>query len=184
MRAFQAYMDQTIELMRAGMAAGMMHPKVIMQRVPAQIEKVIVEDPKTSAFYKPFTKFPAAISEEKQRELASAAQQALREQVIPAYRKFKPFFNSEYLPKCLDSVGIWQLPQGQQMYAFFARRYTTTDLTPDQIHELGLREVSRIDAEMDRVMKSVGFTGTREQFFEFLRSDPRFFYKTGDEVLE
>ncbi|HEY7086508.1 MAG TPA: DUF885 domain-containing protein [Tepidisphaeraceae bacterium] len=184
LRAFPEHMDQTIELMRAGMAAGIMHPKVIMQRVPAQIDKVIVEDPKNSAYYKPFKKFPAAISEEKQRELASAAQQVLAEQVIPAYRKFKPFFENEYLPKCLDSVGIWQLPQGEQMYAFFARRYTTTDLSPDQIHELGLREVSRIDAEMDRVMKSAGFAGTREQFFEFLRSDPRFFYKSGDELLE
>jgi uncharacterized protein (DUF885 family) len=184
LRSFPAYMDQTIELMRAGMAAGMMHPRVIMQRVPAQIDKVIVDDPKTSAFYKPFTKFPAAMPDEKQRELASAAQQAIREQVIPAYCKFKPFFNSEYLPKCLESVGIWQLPQGEQMYAFFARRYTTTTLSPDQIHELGLREVSRIDAEMERVMKSTGFAGTREQFFEFLRSDPRFFYKTGDELIE
>ncbi|MGH9670520.1 MAG: DUF885 domain-containing protein, partial [Terriglobales bacterium] len=90
----------------------------------------------------------------------------------------------EYYPACFDQVGAWQMPMGQEMYAARARRFTTTDLTPEQIHELGLSEVERIRAEMQAVMGQVGFKGTRKEFFQYLRTDPKFYYKTGDELLE
>ena len=183
LRAFPARVDQTIEVMREGVRKRMAHPKVIMQRVPAQIEKQIVDDPTKSDWFKPLANFPPAINEGDRKRLSAAASDALRDAVIPAYRKFGEFFAKEYLPACLDEVGIWQLPRGDEMYAMFVRQYTTTQLTPDQVHELGLAEVKRINAEMDSVMQQTDFKGSRAEFFNFLRSDPRFFYKDGDALL-
>ena len=184
MRAFPVLMDQTIALMREGIKERMVHPKVIMQRLPAQIDKQIVSDPTQSGFYKPFQHFSAEISPADQQELSQEARQAIEQQVVPAYKKFKEFFVNEYLPACFDQVGIWQVPHGDELYAYDVRRYTTTDLTPDQVHEIGLKEVARIRAEMDRVMQQTGFKGTREEFFKFLRTDPQFYYKSPDDLFE
>ena len=184
MRAFPVLMDQTIALMREGIKERMVHPKVIMQRLPAQIDKQIVSDPTQSGFYKPFQHFSAEISPADQQELSQEARQAIEQQVVSAYKKFKEFFVNEYLPACFDQVGIWQVPHGDELYAYDVRRYTTTDLTPDQVHEIGLKEVARIRAEMDRVMQQTGFKGTREEFFKFLRTDPQFYYKSPDDLFE
>jgi uncharacterized protein (DUF885 family) len=184
MRSFPVLMDQTIDLMREGIKERMVHPKVIMQRLPAQIDKQIVSDPTQSGFYKPFQHFSSQISSADQQQLAQEARQTIEQQVVPAYKKFKEFFVKEYLPACFDQVGIWQVPHGDELYAYDVRRYTTTDLTPDQVHEIGLKEVARIRAEMDRVMQQTGFKGTREEFFKFLRTDPHFYYKSPDDLFE
>ncbi len=188
LRAFPAYVDQTMALMREGIRRRMVLPKVIMQRVPAQIEKQIPrsardDNPEASPFYKPFRQFPNAIPEAERARLAKAAREAIASGVIPAFRRFKQFFVEEYLPACFDQVGAWQMPRGEEMYAFFARRYTTTSMTPKQIHELGLSEVQRIRAEMQAVMEKGGFRGTLPEFFQFLRTDPRFYYKSPEELL-
>lgn len=183
LRSFPRYMDQTIALMREGIRARMLLPKVIMQRIPAQIDKQIVADPQESPFYKPFKRFPGSIPSAEQARLAQAARQAIAENIIPSFKKFKEFFVGEYLPASLEQVGIWQLPNGEEMYAYFARRYTTTNLTPREIHELGLSEVRRIRTEMQRIMDQVGFKGSLQDFFQFLRTDPRFYYKTPEELL-
>lgn len=183
LRALPTYVDQTIALMRDGIRRKMVHPRIIMQRVPAQIAVQVVDDATRSPFYRPFTRFPSQIPAEAQQRLSSSAADAIREDVVPAYRRFAAFFNDEYLPACLENPGIWQLPRGAEMYAFFARRFTTTELTPDEIHNIGLAEVARIGGEMDKIIAEVNFTGTREQFFSHLRTDPRFFHKTGDELL-
>lgn len=184
MRSFPVLMDQTIDLMREGIKERMVHPKVIMQRLPAQIDKQIVSDPTQSGFYKPFQHYSSEISAADQQQLSQEARQAIEQQVVPAYKKFKEFFVKEYLPACFDQVGIWQVPHGDELYAYDVRRYTTTDLTPDQVHEIGLKEVARIRAEMDRVMQQTGFKGTREEFFKFLRTDPQFYYKSPDDLFE
>ncbi len=184
MRSFPVLMDQTIALMREGIKERMVHPKVIMQRLPAQIDKQIVSDPAQSGFYKPFEHYSSEISAADQQQLSQEARQAIEHQVVPAYKKFKEFFVKEYLPACFDQVGIWQVPHGDELYAYDVRRYTTTDLTPDQVHEIGLKEVARIRAEMDRVMQQTGFKGTREEFFKFLRTDPQFYYKSPDDLFE
>ncbi|MER3427698.1 MAG: DUF885 domain-containing protein [Pyrinomonas sp.] len=183
LRSFPRYMDQTIALMREGIRARMLLPKVIMQRVPAQIDKQIVADPQESPFYKPFKRFPSSIPPAERERLAQAARQAIAESIIPSFKRFKEFFVGEYLSASLDQVGIWQLPNGEEMYAYFARRYTTTNLTPREIHELGLSEVRRIRAEMQRIMDQVGFKGSLQDFFHLLRTDPRFYYKTPEELL-
>src|SRR5947209_6768858 len=106
------------------------------------------------------------------------------DQIVPSFKKFKEFFVNEYLPACYDQVGAWQLPHGDELYAFFVRHYTTTDVTPEQVHQIGLREVARIRAQMEQIMQQTGFKGTRDQYFKFLRTDPQFFYKTPEELFE
>lgn len=184
MQAFPALVDQTITLMREGIKERMVHPKVIMERLPAQIDKQIVSDPTESGFYKPFQHFSPEISMADRQRLAEQAKQAIAQQVVPAYKKFKEFFVKEYLPGCFDQVGVWQVPHGEELYAFEVRQYTTTDLTPEQVHQVGLKEVARIRAEMEQVRKQTGFEGTREEFFNFLRTDQRFFYKEPEDLFE
>jgi uncharacterized protein (DUF885 family) len=184
LKAFPALMDQTIELMRMGAREHFVHPKIIMQRLPAQIDKQLVSDPTQSGFYRPFRHFARDISPADQQRLSQQAQQAIREQIIPAFQKFKQFFVSEYLPACFDEVGAWQLPNGAESYAFDIRNHTTLNLSADQVHEIGLREVERIRNKMQRIMAQTGFKGTREEFFKFLRTDPQFFYKTPRELFD
>jgi uncharacterized protein (DUF885 family) len=184
MRAFPTLMDQTIELMRLGAREHIVHPKIIMQRIPAQIDKQLVNDPAQSGFYRPFRHFSREISPSDQQRLSQQAQQAIHQYVIPAFQKFKQFFVSEYLPACFDEVGAWQLPNGAESYAFDIRNHTTLDLSPEQVHEIGLREVERIRLEMQRIMAQTGFQGTRDEFFKFLRTDPQFFCKTPQELFD
>jgi uncharacterized protein (DUF885 family) len=184
LHSFPTLMDQTIELQREGIRQHMVHPKVIMQRLPGQIEKQIVSDPTKSGFYRPFLQFPKEISAADRQRLQAAGKQAVLEQIIPAYKKYKAFFVSEYLPACYDQVGAWQLPNGAELYAHLIRHHTTLNLSADEIHQIGLREVTRIRAEMDQVMTSTGFKGSRDDFFKFLRSDPQFYYKTPEDLFE
>ncbi|MGA9998150.1 MAG: DUF885 domain-containing protein [Pyrinomonadaceae bacterium] len=184
LRAFPSYMDQTTALMREGARAHIIWPRVVMQRVTAQIDKQIVERADASLFYKPFKTFPSSISQADRDRLSREAQTAISSSVIPAFKRFRQFFVDEYLPASFAEVGAWQMPQGEELYAFLARRETTTKLTPREIHELGLKEVARIRAEMQAVMNRVGFKGTLQEFFKYLRTDPRFFYKTPEELFE
>ncbi|HUR46647.1 MAG TPA: DUF885 domain-containing protein [Candidatus Saccharimonadales bacterium] len=183
MRSFTKYMDQTIALMKEGMRLRIVQPRVVMQRLPGQIEKQIVALPQASPFFKPFRSFPPTISAEETNRLVKAAREAIEESVIPSYRSLKEFFTTEYLPACFDKPGAWQLPNGKELYSFMARKFTTTKMTPEQIHELGLAEVKRIRGEMEQVKETVGFKGTLEEFFHYLRTDPRFSYKTTNELL-
>ena len=161
----------------------MLLPKIVMQRVPAQIDKQIVADSSESPFYKPFKRFPSSIFADEQVRLATTARTAIRSGVLPAFQRFKEFFVSEYLPASFDQVGAWQMPNGPEMYAFFARRYTTTSMTPEEIHQIGLSEVQRIRGEMRASRERAGFQGSLNEFFQFLRTDPRFYYNTPDELL-
>jgi prolyl oligopeptidase len=183
LRSFSAYMDQTLALMREGARSGVIHPRVIMERVTDQVAAQIVEDPTQSMFFKPFKTIPESFPQDVQNQLIAEAAQAISQSVIPAFRRFHIFFAREYLPKCPARVGAWQLPRGQEMYAHFARLYTTTKLTPEEIHNIGLMEVQRIRAEMEKIIKQVEFRGTFQQFLEFLRTDPQFYYSDPQELL-
>jgi uncharacterized protein (DUF885 family) len=183
LRAFPVYMDQTIALMAEGIRERMMLPRVVMQRLPAQASKQIVADPEASPYYRPFNRFAPGIGEADRARLAAEAKDAIASDVVPAFKRFQRFFTEQYLPASFDEAGVWQNPRGAEMYAYFVRRHTTTNLTPAEIHALGLREVGRIRAEMDGVMRQTGFEGTRAEFFKFLRTDPRFHYNTAEELL-
>ena len=183
LRSFGGYMDQNIELLRAGMRARIVQPKATMQRVPAQIRKQLVVKPDESPFFQPLQKIPAAIPEMQRDVLQREGREAINSIVVPAYARFLTFFEGEYLPACFDEVGVWQTPRGGELYAFLAQKFTTTKLAPPEIHALGLREVSRIRGEMQRVMERSGFKGTLGEFFTFLRNDPQFYFKSGEELL-
>ncbi|MEZ6059555.1 MAG: DUF885 domain-containing protein [Planctomycetaceae bacterium] len=170
--------------MKQGMHEGMLHPKVVMQRVPDQIRKQLVDDPRESLYYKPFRSFTIEISDADKSRLQNDAAAAIEECILPSYRTFLKFFEEEYLPASFDSVGCWQRPEGLEMYAALARQFTTTDLTPEQIHQIGLDEVARIRKEMEAIQQQVGFEGSFQEFLTHLRSDPQFYYDNQNDLLE
>ena len=184
LQKFPTVLAQTTDVMREGARLHIVQPKIVMQRIPGQLDKQIVAKPEDSGFFRPFRKFPAGVPAADQQRLTDAAKKAIAEGVVPAFVKFKEFFEKEYLPACYDKVGAWQHPDGEAAYAYLARVSTTTNLTPQQIHEIGLKEVARIRAEMEQIKDKVGFKGTLPEFFNYLRTDPKFFYKTGEELLQ
>ncbi len=184
MDAVPTLVEQSIALMREGVRTGYMPPKVLMQRVPAQIAAQIVDDPTKSPFYRPFMKFDGRVPVSDRPALQADAQRIIRDKVVPAYRQLATYFNNEYLPKARTSIAAADLPNGKAYYDFLARYYTTTDLTAAQIHAIGLKEVARIHGEMEVVKDQTGFKGSMAEFFSYLRSDPRFFEKTPDALLE
>lgn len=180
---FGGYTDQTIALMRQGIKQQIVHPQVIMRRVPAQIRQQIVDEPTQSPYFNPLKKFPPEVNAGDQARLQQAGATAIRAHVIPAYERFLKFFESEYLPACFKEVGAWQLPNGKAFYAHRCQHFTTTNLTPDEIHQIGLAEVARIRREMEAVQKQVKFEGTLAQFLEHLRTDKSQYYDTPEELL-
>lgn len=183
LRTFPQYMDQTIELLAEGVRSGITHPKVVMSRVVKQLDKQIVEDPTKSPFYEPYQKTTSPVPPILRERLASEAKRAIASSVVPAFQKLREFWINTYLPACKDEVGAWQLPKGRELYAYLVRAHTTTKLTPDEVHAIGLREVARIRAEMEATKARAGFKGSLKDLFAFLRTDPRFFYKDGAELL-
>jgi len=180
---FPRYMAQTMAVMTQGMREGMLHPRVVMERVPSQIKRQIVDKPESSLFYKPFLDMPSDIPAGKQQRLQQDASQAITKCILPAYRVFLEFFESQYLPACFEHAGCWQRPDGQQMYADLAKYFTTTSLTPDEIHETGLAEVTRIRARMEAIQQQVGFEGSFQDFLQHLRSDPQFYFDNPNDLL-
>ncbi|MDR3403725.1 MAG: DUF885 domain-containing protein [Chthoniobacter sp.] len=183
LRSFGVYMDQTIALMREGMRRHLVQPKITMRRLPAQIARQIVTTPEQSPFFSPLRKFPNTIDPAERDRLAAAAKVAIRESVLPAYQRFQNFFTGEYLPACFDGVGAWHWPEGDELYAYLARQFTTTKLTPKEIHEIGLAEVARIRGEMEKVKAACGYQGTLPAFFQYLRTEPRFFCSDPNQLL-
>ena len=179
-----AYVAQTIDLAERGRKAGYTAPKVLMERIPGQIAAQLVDDARDSPFYAPFESMPDSIPAAQQERLRSAAREAISNKVVPAYRKLSKYFADTYLPACRDSIGLSVLPDGGAWYEFLARRYTTTRMTPDEIHRLGLNEVRRIHDEMQKVIDGLGFDGSFTDFLKFLRSDPRFYYDNPDDLYE
>jgi uncharacterized protein (DUF885 family) len=184
MRALPVAIDQVVALMKEGVKAGKVPPKVLMQRVPAQIAAQVVDDPAKSPFYRPFLKFPTSVPEADRAALQAEAREAIAQRIVPAYRTLQAYFNDQYLPKTRAGIAVSDLPDGRAYYDFLAADYTTTRLTADQIHEIGLKEVARIRAEMEKIRVEVGFQGDLAAFFTHLRTDPKFFHKTPEALLD
>ena len=184
LNAFPKKMDQTIDLMKEGIRSKVMISQLVLKRVPAQIDQQIVDDPEKSPWYQAFRKFPKSIGESERERIRAAAKKAIAEKIVPSYGKLKKFFVEEYLPASYPEAGIWQHPQGKEYYARLARDFTTTDMTPEEIHKKGLSEVKRIKAEMEKIRVKVGFKGDLKAFFNHLRTDPQFFYETPEELLD
>lgn len=183
MKAFPRLMDQTIALMREGQAAGLMPPRAILARIPSQLKLQMPAKPEDSPFYKPFQKMAPGVSAAEQARLRREAGAAIQAHLIPAYRKFDAYFSQEYLPASPEKVGLRNLPNGEKLYAFYARYYTTTDLPPSRIHRLGLDEVARLRREMEGVMKEVGFKGSLNDFFSHLKQQKQYFRADAESLL-
>ncbi len=174
---------QIIETTRAAIKGGYMQYCDSMIGFDKSIETHIVDDPAKSALAQAFAAKPAAISDADWTALKSEGLAAIRDQVIPALQQELAFYRAEYAPKCQKLPGALRQKDGQAYYAYRARLFTTTDMTPQQIHELGMQEVARIRAEMDDVVRKSGFQGDRKAYVEFLRTDPQFYVKTPDDLL-
>ena len=177
-----ALIDQHINLGRLGIERKITAPNILMQRVAKQIQLQLVDNPEDSPFFNIFIDIPENIQDHE--AIQSMARDVIKSKVIPAYNKLNEFFTKEYLPASRTTYGVLDLPNGFEWYENLARYHTTTDLTPDEIHEIGLSEVERIRSEMQEVIDSLGFDGSFNDFLVFLRTDPQFYYETEDELLE
>ena len=178
-----AVVDQAIERMQEGLKQRITPPKITLRAVAEQIQAQIVSKVEESPFYRPFKNFPETVPLSEQERLRAAGKEAIEQSILPAYQKLHDFWVSEYYPNTRETIGLSSLPNGEQWYAFGVKISTTTNLLPKEIHEIGLREVKRIRAEMDKTIKGSGFEGTRAEFFGFLRGDPQFYYSKPEHLL-
>jgi len=183
LRAFPLYMDQNIALMREGLRLGITPPKATLVGLEKTIQPLTAFAPEKSAQWTPFTRIPPQIPAGERERLLKEGRDAILEAVVPAYARFFEFMTKEYLPGTRETLAASALPDGAAYYRFLIRQYTTLDLTADQIHQIGRDEVKAIRAEMDALIEKVGFKGDFAAFLKFLRTDPRFYPKTADELL-
>ncbi len=181
---YVVWSDQAIANMREGISHGVVYPRVVVEQVRSQLADLQVEDPLSSQFYRPVVRFPDAVPEADRVRLETEYRAAIVDEVGPAYRRLYEFIRDEYSKQARASVGWAALPDGKQWYAYRVATATTTKLTPDEIHETGLREVARIRGEMEQVRQQTGFAGDLPAFFRFLQNDPRFYYTDGAALLE
>jgi prolyl oligopeptidase len=184
MASVDTVIEQTMALQEEGRKRGYMPPKILMERVPDQIAAQLVENAEESPFYQAFLEMPESIPADEQQRLREAAQEIIEESIVPSYRKFSRYFNDTYLPASRDSIGASELPEGTAFYEYRTRLYTTTAMTPDEIHGLGLSEVQRIRGEMQLIIDELEFEGSFTDFLEFLRTDPQFYYETPEELFD
>lgn len=185
LQAFDTLVDQTIALMRTGMAEKRMWPRIVMERVPPQIAPQLVTRAEDSPFYAPFKTYPASVAEEVRTQLNLGAQSAVLDTVVPALGRLNDFLVKEYIPACPDrDMGLSAQPRGAEFYAWLIRHHTGSRLTPDQIHDLGLAEVARIQAQMTQVMRDAGHNGSAARFKEKLSWNPRYQYRERTALLD
>jgi uncharacterized protein (DUF885 family) len=178
------YVDQWILLLTQGVTERLTQPRVIVNKVLEQLKGPMTADPEANPFYAPFRRMPAGIPEAEKARLQAAGKAAVQTVAIPAFQRLDKFFREVYLPGSRDTVGIYDTNGGEQYYRNRIRYYTTLDgQDAARIHNLGQEEVKRIRAEMEKTLEGINFLGTLDQFLGFIRTDPRFFYKTSDELM-
>jgi len=183
MRAAPALIDQNIALLERGVKLGVTEPRIILRNVPDQVLKVVPDDPMASTLLKPFTDFPPAIAQPDRDRLTAEAVKIYHDTLAPAYRRLHDFLVGEYIPHARESIAWTALPQGEDWYRQAVREHTTTDMTPAEIHDLGVSEVKKDYAEMEQVAASSGYKGDFKAFETFLRTDPQFYYKDPESLL-
>ncbi len=181
---FREFTRQHIELMRIGIREGYTVPRVVLQGIEATLQSFIVDNPEDSVYFRPFREFPAHFSAQEQETLRRLGRRVIQHVIVPAYRDLLNFMREEYIPRARQTVGAAALPNGRAFYAFRVRHFTTLDVTPEEVHRIGQQEVRRIRAEMEAVMRQVGFHGTFHEFLEFLRTDARFYVDTPEQLLK
>ncbi|MDH3265666.1 MAG: DUF885 domain-containing protein, partial [Gammaproteobacteria bacterium] len=181
---FIVYTDQLIENMQQGMREGVVQPRILIEKALPQVQSQIVDSAQQSGFYAPITNMPESFSAQARARLAAAYVDAIENKIIPAYERVSNFVADEYLGAARETVGHYALPNGPEWYAYNVKAITTTDLTPHEIHQIGLNEVKRIHGEMRTVMAAIGFEGELNEFFEFVYSDPQFFFEEPGQLIQ
>ena len=184
MRAFPKKVEQTIGLMKRGLKAGWIPPKIVLDAVPEQIKTQFDDPVEDSPLFKPFTDFDESMPSEEKARLSKELTVVLQEEVFSAYRSLYSFFVEDYLPNCRESIACMDFPSGSDYYQYLIKGYTTTDLTAQEIHDIGIKEVGRIKLEMKEVISNSEFKGSFDEFLTFLRTDPQFYFETEDELLD
>ena len=183
LRAVPVLVSQTMVLLERGLAQGLTPPRITLRDVPGQAQNLVVDDPLTSPLLKAFTRLPGTVPEAEQQRLRAAAVAAYRDSIAPAFRRLSAYLRDKYIPGARATTGMRDLPNGMAWYQVRARASTTTDLTPAQIHAIGLAEVKRIRGQMDSVIAASGFKGSFAEFVQFLRTDPRFYWTTSEDLI-
>jgi uncharacterized protein (DUF885 family) len=178
------YVDENLALMRTGLQLGICQPKSILHGYENTYEQHIVDDPSKSVFWKPFLKKPFSISDEDWEKLTADGRAAVAHYAVEGFKKIKLFFDTEYLPKTRTSIGVSNFPNGLAYYQDRVHHYTTTNMSYEEVYQLGLKEVARIKDEMNAVMKEASFTGTLQAFIAYLRSDPTFYAPSAEQLLK
>jgi len=183
LQALPSAVEQTLALLQDGLKRGYTPPKITLRDVAKQLADLTPAEPMASALLQPFTVFPAGFPEADRARLTDRAKRLYASAVAPAFQKLREYLVATYIPACRDSIAASALPNGAATYAFRVRFETTTSLTPQQIHEIGLAEVKRIHAEMEKLIAATGFKGSFPEFTEFLRTDPRFYYDKPEDLV-
>jgi uncharacterized protein (DUF885 family) len=181
--ALAAAVDQQTALLQKGLALGYTPPQIALRDLPKQIEDLISGKPIKSPLLQPFTEFPADFPPNERARLTEKVQKIYWSAVVPAFQRLHDYVAKTYLAACRENIAATSLTNGAAAYAFHVRWQTTTNLTPQQIHEIGLSEVKRIRVEMDKVIAAAQFRGSFHEFTEFLRTDPRFYYDKPDDLV-
>jgi len=181
---FVVYADQAIENMQEGLRLGVVQPRILMAKSLPQIESQVVDSAEESGFWAPIERLPDEFSNADRERLAVAFKDAIENKVIPTYKRVANFVGDEYLAAARDTVGLYALPDGADWYAYNVKRITTTDLTPGEIHQIGLDEVARIHDEMRGVMAEVGFEGDLTDFFDYMNSEEQFYFDAAEELIQ
>lgn len=176
--------NQSIVNMRLGIEQNVTQPRPAMEKALPQIQAHVVDNVEDSVFWGPVANMPEAISDEDRERLTEAMRHSIENKVIPAYRSLANFLRDEYLPASRTTVGYWALPDGEEWYEFQVRANTTVDMSPEEIHQLGLREVARIRSEMEQVMAQVGFEGDLQDFFKYVQEDDQFYFDNAEDLLQ
>jgi len=183
MEALPVYLDQSIALLRNGLEAGVTPPAITLRDVPQQIRNQLVDDAADSPLLTGFVEIPDTVDPLQAETLRKRAESVFSQQVVPAYERLLEFAENEYLPGARKSIAMGDLPAGAEWYRHNVAVRTTTDLSPQEIHDIGLREVKRIRAEMNEIIKSTGFEGNFEEFLHFLRTDPQFYHTSAADLM-
>ncbi len=180
---FVAYMDSNVARLKQGVAAGYIQPKIIVTNVLAQVDALLALPIEQSPFWTPINRLPTTFPAPEKARLTTQYRTAIERQIYPAYRNWATYLRTTYLPRALEAPGRGAMKDGAKLYAWELQRHTTTKRSADDIHNLGLSEVARIRAEMEKVRSTVGFSGDLKAFFEHIRTDPRYYCKTPEELL-
>ena len=184
LNAIPTYVDQHFQLLRQGLREGITQPRVIFEGYASTYDSQIVDNAEESFFYEPFENLPSTLSRTQKDSVLNAAKTAIQTNVIPQFKRIKTFFETEYLPNTKTSLGVSEGPQGMAYYQNRLNYYTTLNLSAQEIHEIGLEEVSRINSEMKAIVQEVNYEGNLEEFITFLRTDPQFYATSGEELLK